>query len=87
METVNFTRLSHDKWERAATGSISYSSKGVDIRTADGPTIDHFRVLRADKTVISNLTALDGTYLAFGGRYEVDSAEDERIFLRPYRSR
>ena len=85
MKPVKFTRLSHDKWERTVTGSIAYSAEGVDIRTADGPTLDHFRVLLAERAVISNLAALDGIYLAFGGRYEVDSAEDGRIFLKPHR--
>lgn len=86
MEPIHFTRLSHDKWERAVSGSIAYSAKGIDIRTVDGPTLDHFRVLLSDQTVVANLVALNHTYIVIGGSYVVDRAEDGRIFLRPHRT-
>jgi hypothetical protein len=86
LEPVIFKQLSHDKWERAASGSIAYSPKGVDIRTADRPIHEHFCALQTNQIIITNLTALNGTYVAFGGRYEVDLVEDGRIFLKPHRS-
>ncbi|MGM9922443.1 MAG: hypothetical protein ACI33O_14405 [Bhargavaea sp.] len=86
MEPVIFRQLAHDKWECAASGSIAYSVKGVEILTADRPIQEHFRTLEANRIVITNLTALNGTYVAIGGRYEVEQVEDGRIFLKPHRS-
>lgn len=86
MEPVIFRQLAHDKWEHDASGSIAYSPKGVDIRTADRPIHEHFCALQENRIIITNLTALNGINVAFGGRYEVDLVEDGRIFLKPHRS-
>ncbi|KZE38956.1 hypothetical protein AV656_08645 [Bhargavaea cecembensis] len=86
MEPVVFRELSHDQWEHTASGLIAYSPKGIDIRTADRPIHEHFRTLQANRIIITNLTALNGTNVAIGGRYEVDLVEDGRIFLKPHRS-
>lgn len=83
MEWVTFSQLAHGKWEQQASGKIRYSPKYVEIHTDDQPLIEHFKTLRAEKEMVSNLVVMNNPTLLIGGKFNVDMADGQQILLKP----
>lgn len=81
MEWVTFSQLAHGKWEKRASGKIRYSPRCVEIQTEDQPLVDHFKLMREEREIVSNLVVMNHPNLLIGGKFLVDTVDGQQVLL------